>query len=218
MVAKKSSTYIALTALLAFLIAYTFSMRYRRIETTLLPSFAPIPSSISGYESFDEQVDKATLTTLRADAVLFRTYLSPGKPEIWLFIGFFASPQENSQIHSPRHCYPGAGWTILSERKISITAEDDSHEATLLKIENGQEKHLVLYWFESADGAIPNEFALKWNQMKNSLLGRNRSTAFVRFSMKLEPEENEQAAAESLARFAASLLKSIEISMALQKG
>jgi hypothetical protein len=56
---------------------------------------------------------------------------------------------------------------------------------------------------------MTNEFALKWNQMKNSLLARPQATAFVRFSMDATGRA-ESASRNDLARFAGALAPHIE--------
>jgi EpsI family protein len=200
--AAKRTTRGTLIALLVALIAYTYAMRYRRVDAPAPPALERIPGQAAGYTAEDEAVGGAVIDLLGADATLFRTYRRAGEPTIWLFVAYFASPQEHSQIHSPKHCYPGAGWNILAEGTSRIVVGGVPRSARNLVISNGAERHFVLYWFLSADGVLADEFALKWSQMKSSLLGRSRATVFIRFSMELGADEDAREAARSIARFA----------------
>ena len=210
MVATKHTAYGALIVLLASLIAYTYAMRYRRVEAPSPPAFDGIPLLAAGRTADEGAIDQLTIDVLRADAALFRTYRGEGVRPISLFIGYFASPQEHSQIHSPKNCYPGAGWTIVAEGTSAIVVGGAECAATNIVISNGIERHFVLYWYLAADEALADEFALKWSQMKSSLLGRRRATAFIRFSTEIEENGDAAEAERSLARFAQTLAPYIE--------
>ena len=195
--------------LLAALIAYTYALRYREIESPPAPLLDSIPTEIGAFRGSNETEDPEALKLLGADATLFRTYRSDSGRVAWLFIGYFGTPHENSQIHSPKHCYPGAGWTILDEESARIALGSREIAVKSLAISDGVRTHYILYWFSSADGIITTEFALKWNQMKNSLLARPQATAFVRFSIDVTGEA-ESASRNDLVRFAEALAPHIE--------
>jgi len=202
-------SHLIISLLLAALIAYTYALRYRDLESPPVPPLDFIPTEIGTFMGANETEDPEALRVLGADATLFRTYRSDTGRVAWLFIGYFGTQHENSQIHSPKHCYPGSGWNVLEEGTTRIALGDGEIPARTLVISDGVRSHHILYWFSSADGIITNEFALKWNQMKNSLLARPRATAFVRFSMDATGRA-ESASRNDLARFAGALAPHIE--------
>ena len=194
---------------LGALIAYTYALRYRVVESPPAPALDSVPSEIGGFTGLTEAQGPEALELLGADATLFRTYRGDSGRVAWLFIGYFGTQHENSQIHSPKHCYPGAGWNIIKEGSTRVALGDGEIPAKSLAISNGVRTHYILYWFSSADGIVTNEFALKWNQMKNSLLARPQATAFVRFSIDASGL-GETASRNDLARFAGTLAPRIE--------
>jgi len=200
----KRRRYGFIIVLLAVLIAYTHALRSRDIETSRAPFLGSLPEEIGGYTGLIEAEDPEALKLLDADETLFRRYRNDSGRTVWLYIGYFAAPHENSQIHSPKHCYPAAGWNILTEGSTSILLGEGKVAVRHLVISNGVEKHAILYWYSCADGILTNEFALKLNQMKNSLLSRSQATAFVRFSTQLTGGE-EAGAERDLVRFAEAL-------------
>jgi EpsI family protein len=201
--------YIVVIPLLAVLVAYTYALRYRDVERPPAPALDSIPARLGDFTGTDETEEAETLELLGADATLFRTYRGDSGLLVWLFVGYFGRQHENSQIHSPKHCYPGAGWVILDEGSTGISLAGDTVRIKYLTISDGVKTHDILYWFSSADGILTNEFALKWHQMKSSLLGRPQATAFVRFSID-EADEQAGTARSDLVRFAEALAPFID--------
>lgn len=202
--------YAVIIPLFAALIVYTFALRYRAPEAPPAPDLDSLPRAAGDYAGVDESLDARNLEVLGSDKALFRTYRRGAESESWLFIGYFGSQQENSQIHSPKHCYPGSGWNILEEGRTQIPIDGAGLAAKHLVISDGVETLFIIYWFASANGTLTNEFALKWNQMKNSLLGRPQETAFVRFSTLLPGGEGDPGAKNELAALAGLLAPHIE--------
>jgi len=183
----------AVVMVTAALCAYTWALRLRAAPAPAPPRFERIPGGSSGYTARDEYIPPPSLVELGADTTLARTYIDATGNEIELFIGYFATQQERSQIHSPKHCYPGSGWDILSEGSLMLQLPGRAEQVRRLMISDGIERRLVVYWFTMQGRVIPNEFALKWNQMTSALLGRPQSAAFVRFSVELRPGREEEA-------------------------
>jgi EpsI family protein len=181
----RTSRLLALIAAMLILGAYTFKLRHRHHSDTVMPDLSSIPEKAGDFSSRDEMIPPGSLATLGADTTLARRYVSPSGMVIELFIGYFSHQQQNSQIHSPKHCYPGSGWDIAKEGKVRISLSGKEAMVKQLVISYGDERQMVIYWFEMGGKVIPDEFALKYNQMKNAILSRTQSAAFVRFSAQI---------------------------------
>lgn len=200
---------IILIVMLGALTVYTYMLRYRDTGKVPAPSLAVIPKSVSGYHATDEYIEPASLRLLGADATLARSYRNSSGSTVELFLGFFAAQQENSQIHSPKHCYPGAGWDILSEGSIDVRLKAGTFPVKRLIISDGEKRQLVIYWFFMQGRVVPNEFALKYQQMKSALLSKPQAASFIRFSAAL-PDGGEDSTQESLTGFITDLAVYIE--------
>jgi len=198
---KRASTVLLV---LAVLCAYTWWIRLRGAEPSAAPDLGSIPSSVAGFESRTGRLPPESLRMLGADATLARTYTSPSGARIDLFIGWFAEQQENSQIHSPKHCYPGSGWDIIDESSSVLRISGERARVRRLLISDGEETRLVIYWFSMHGKVIPGEFSLKWNQMTSSLLSRPQSASFIRFST-IIPQGRLDPAGDDLVRFVEEL-------------
>jgi EpsI family protein len=203
----REGRYLICIGLLAALTIYTYSLRYRSTGESSLPLLERIPKEVVGFACTEETPDADALG-LGADATLFRVYRDGMGREVSLFVGCFGAPSENSQIHSPKHCYPGAGWSLVDESSTEILLIGKRCRIASLIISDGARRSAVLYWFSSYDAVLTNEFALKWDQMKSALLGRPRTTAFVRFSTAI-PEGRDNETRGELARFAEALAPGI---------
>lgn len=132
----------------------------------------------------DETMDDAFLDVLRAREVLFRTY-DPGADEpVWLFLGYFDRQKEGSQVHSPRHCYPGSGWNIEGEMEAPAAWRDGLLRA--LVVNNGIETRLVCFWYQTPFGIEGSVFRLKLALTRQALSGRPQDVVFASVSTPID--------------------------------
>ena len=132
----------------------------------------------------NEQIDADFLGVLKAKEVVFRTYTAGAQIPVWMFIGYFDRQKEGSQVHSPIHCYPGSGWSIVSERAVS--AQWGGEKIRGLVVSDGFERRLVYYWYQTPGKVIGDVIGLKLQLTKNAILRRAQEVVFVRLSTPLE--------------------------------
>jgi len=111
------------------------------------PAFADLP------------LDARFLEMLRAEEVVFRTYAPETEAPVWVFLGYFDRQKEGSQVHSPRHCYPGSGWSVLGEARVQAPWGGDRIRE--LTVSDGTQTRIVYYWFQTPQGVIDSVFGLK---------------------------------------------------------
>ena len=191
---------VILIIVLLALTSFTYTQRYRDAEMPNLPDLGLIPEEIGGYNSTTNQLAPRTIKMLGVDTTLARNYYNLRKQEIEFYLGFFLKQQKHSQIHSPKHCYPGSGWDIQKENSIILHPEGKKISAKTILISNKQERRMIVYWFYINKKIITNEFALKWEQMKCSLQGRAQPAVFIRFSVIL-PHGKEKNAERDITEF-----------------
>jgi EpsI family protein len=208
----KRSSLISLIAVFAVLAAYTYLLRYREVNLTGTPDLDLIPERVDEYTSRSFELGTGSLEVLGADTTLVRKYSSEGGEDIEFFMGFFRTQQENSQIHSPKHCYPGSGWDIIRENSIELGSGNGAVGARSILLSDGSVKRLVVYLFYINERTITDEFSLKWEQMKLALLGKPQAAAFIRFSVIL-PSGKEEEALKELEGFIMKVRPKIDLSL-----
>lgn len=201
-----------LLIILSALVAYTYILRYRDVVPPPLPDLSGIPSGIGDYASTDNHQPAEALRLLGADATVSRSYRNSEGHTVQFFLGYFVKQQENSQIHSPKHCYPGSGWNIVRESSVRLRLAGNEVPVKDLVISDGKDVQEVVYWFDTQGGVITDEFVLKWYQMKSALLRKPQAAAFIRFSTEISPASPERSRGE-LIRFIESITPLITTSL-----
>jgi EpsI family protein len=128
----------------------------------------------------DEALDADFLDVLRAREVLFRIYDPDADEPVWVFLGYFDRQKEGSQVHSPRHCYPGAGWNI--EQELRVPAAWRSGELPALIVNDGTERRLVCFWYQTPFAIEDDVFRLKLSLTKQALMRRPQDVVFASVS------------------------------------
>jgi len=177
-------TVVITCAMITLLGGFGNYLRYTSRAPDSVPQLEAIPFELSGYFGDERRFDSASYEVLKADTSTLRLYNGPGGQRFWLFVAYFSSQEYGSQIHSPKHCLPGGGWKLDKVEPFRMALPDGTfinmYRLTILKDDM---KELMFYWFETRSGSITNEFELKWDLMKNSILLRPTDAAFVRLTV-----------------------------------
>ena len=129
----------------------------------------------------DETLDAEFREMLQAREVLYRTYGSGTEVPVWVFLAYFDRQREGSQVHSPRHCYPGSGWGIEDELVMPAGWRDGNVNA--LVVNNGVARRLVCYWYQVPGGIIADVFRLKLALMARALRGHPQEAVYGNVSV-----------------------------------
>ena len=80
------------------------------------------PRQFGNWTDEDKAIDDETLKILKPSDYLQRVYQNPQETQdITLFIPYYLSQRAGEAPHSPQHCLPGAGWTPIENRHITLT-------------------------------------------------------------------------------------------------
>jgi len=175
--------------------AYAADLRANRGTHAAIPDLRQLPSEVGEWTSVDLPVDEKAAAVLAADVQLERHYRRSDGVVVYLVVAYFAEQQVNSQIHSPRHCVPGGGWTIQSIEGEDVPLDGTVQPTTRMRVRNarGADDVDLYYWFCTQAGTATGEYALKWDLVKSSLARAPTNAAFVRFH---GPAENREAILE----------------------
>ena len=191
---------VVLLLALALALGLGPALAARRAHPASPAALEAIPLNVGDITGVEDHLDDEIADMLQATQSLIRSYRQ-GEHPYWLFVGYFAQQRFGSQIHSPRHCYPGSGWNILSETHDERLG---GHSGELL-IQRDKERRVVLYQYLTHGGATTSEFRLKAELALASLLGRPLDAAFLRYSTQLAPDETADQALDRLTVFAQTL-------------
>lgn len=148
-------------------------------------------------------VEPEVQAVLKADDTLSRHYARPGVPQgAGLFIAFFRTQRGGVAPHSPKNCLPGNGWVAEKSTIIPITVPGRSTpvEANYYVVQKGDNKSVVIYWYQSHGRTVADEYKAKFYVMSDAIQFNRTDTALVRITVAVGPDGVE-AAAEAAKEF-----------------
>ena len=199
----RSPAALAATALLVVQAALLYSAI--RPETMVPgPPLAQMPLTLGAWQFAQEGViDQESLDVLKADDILNRVYRS-GAQGAYLFVAAFRSQRNGKAPHSPKNCLPGSGWTPLNSGEIAIdTGTAGPITVNRYVVAHGDERSLVLYWYQSRDRVVANEYKAKFWVVADAIQFNRTDTALVRVVVPIQ-NRDEDAAARSAVDFVKS--------------
>lgn len=168
-----------------FLLVQT-AVLYSSIRPEYVPPSQPLanlPRQIGTWAMTQESfVDKDTEDVLKADDTLSRVYKNEANgAEADLWVAAFRTQRTGKAPHSPKNCLPGNGWTQQSSDDYPV---DVGLAAPIVVnryvIEHGQDRELVLYWYQSRDRVVADEFKAKFWVVADAIRLNRTDTALVR--------------------------------------
>ncbi len=182
------------------------SVVYSSIRQEYIPTSRPlaeVPRQLGSWQFLQEGVvDAETMAVLQADDTLDRTY-TDGKVAANLFVAGFRSQRSGKAPHSPKNCLPGSGWLPLDDRIISIdSGRGVPIEVNRYVIAHGDNRSLVLYWYQSRDRAVASEYKAKFWVVADAMRYNRTDTALIRVVIPIQnkDEVTAQRAAEAFVK------------------
>jgi EpsI family protein len=179
----KSTPARVLTAAMLLQIA-GFVAVSRREAVPIARPLAEFPSRLGAWSLVQEsEVDPETLEVMRADDVLSRTYADAARGRgASLFVAFFKSQRAGQAPHSPKNCLPGAGWAASESDVLAIPVAGRAQPIVVNRyvVSKGEDKSVVLYWYQSRDRVIASEYRAKVYLVADAIRYNRTDTALVR--------------------------------------
>lgn len=156
----------------------------------------------------DQRFDNETLRVLRASDYLLRDYRSSDGQVANFYVGYYASQRDGVTYHSPLNCLPGAGWVMSNPGRVTISpAGRSSFLANRYLIQNGDQKELLVYWYQGRGRTLASEYWGKIYAVVDSVRLRRSDGAMVRVTVPVRKSEADALrAAVDLSATAATVL------------
>jgi EpsI family protein len=166
-----------------------------RVSRRALSEF---PAEVGGWRQAgrDTRFDAATEAVLRADDYVSRDYAAGGHTAS-LYVGYYATQRTGATYHSPLNCLPGSGWTLNEPSTVEVrpVGGREPFRANSFVIEHGEERMLMLYWYQGRGRAVASEYADKAYTVFDSIRRRRSDGAMVRVLVPFRGSEREAASA-----------------------
>jgi EpsI family protein len=138
----------------------------------------------------DQVLDAPTLQVLRATDYLMRDFRRTDGQSANLYVGYYLTQRDGASYHSPLNCLPGSGWTLNEPGKVSLAGPNgSSFTANKYVIQNGEQKSLMLYWYQGRGRAVASEYWGKIYTVIDSVRLRRSDGAMVRVTVPMDGSE-----------------------------
>ena len=176
----KSPAALVVTVLL---LAHAFLL-YSSIRPEFIPDSRPlseVPAWLGPWRMVQEiAIEREIQEVLQADDTLNRVYRE-GDRQATIFVAAFKSQKTGKAPHSPKNCLPGSGWLPVSSGTMDIDVNGPVPiRVNRYVIAHGEDQGLVLYWYQSRDRVVANEFEAKFWVMVDAMRLNRTDTALVR--------------------------------------
>jgi EpsI family protein len=179
-----------------------------------LPLQAPlnssVPAQLQGFRGRDVPVSAEEQRVAGMTDYVMRVYQAPAASvgtaaasAFSVYVGYYASQTHGKTIHSPKNCLPGAGWEALTQHVETLPTAGGPVKVNRYLLQRGQERALVLYWYQGRGRIAANEYRVKLDLLRDAALRGRSDEALVRVIVPVRRSERE---ALELARRAAQEL------------
>lgn len=171
---------------------------------------AAVPREIAGAIGRDIALSMEEAKAVAATNYLVRDYHgsdSGSELRFSVYVGYYDRQTQGRTIHSPKNCLPGAGWEPLASRPETLTIAVGTVTVNRYLLQKGQQRALVLYWYQGRGRVAWNEYRVKWNLLRDAALRRRSDEALVRIVVPVTTTEADAAALAT--RVARSMVPSV---------
>lgn len=175
----------------------------RQVEMPLAgPLDRALPDSLFGLGSRDQTISPAERQVSGVSDYVLRIYGSDtDSVRLSIYVGYYEAQSQGKTIHSPKNCLPGAGWEPVESRPLTIPLANGELTVNRYLLEKGNSRAIVYYWYQGRGRTAWNEYAVKWELLRDKALHGRSEEALVRIVVPLRPGAPD--AADSIATSAA---------------
>jgi EpsI family protein len=168
-----------------------------------IPPLRNLPAQMGGWRLSSEQaLEPEVEAYLKPDSYVLRNYDNrTANASINLFVAYFKSLQNSYGPHSPKVCLPGSGWLVRSSsiRPLPVPGRAEGIPVNEYVMEKGNDKILVLYWYQNDRNIWAEEFKAKLTLLPDLIRYKRSDVSLVRLVAPLRGDDSTQEMANSQA-------------------
>lgn len=148
-----------------------------------VPPVAPVRTvapDYGGYAVSDQTLSKEEIRVAGMTDYAARVYKRDNVVAFTTLVSYYDRQMQGHTIHSPRNCLPGAGWEVLSPGTRELDVNGSRHVVNHYTLKNGPLTAVVLYWYQGRGRIVADEYAVKWNLLRDAAFLGHTEEALVR--------------------------------------
>lgn len=209
--------------LLGFGAVFTVGVDTQRALDLRAPLDGVVPRRVAEYEGREVALPPAQARAAGFDDYLLRQYTEPagpdgagpdrtaGAPWFSLYVGYYGQQMQGRTIHSPKNCLPGAGWEALAHGTATVPLAEGPVTVNRYLLQRDDDRALVLYWYQGRGRVAWNEYAVKWDLLRDAALEGRSDEALVRIVVPITGSE--ESALELAVSAASEVIPALETAL-----
>jgi EpsI family protein len=173
-----------LTAVLLLQAGAFYAIASRAERAPLVAPLGLFPRAFGGWTmARDVPIEKEVQDILKADDAMNRVYVNPSRTDYaFLFVAYFKTQRYGQAPHSPKNCLPGSGWEPVQtgRQTIGVSGWNTPIVVNRYVVEHGDDKSVVLYWYQTHNRIIASEYWAKFWLVVDSIRYRRSDTSLVK--------------------------------------
>jgi EpsI family protein len=185
-----------------------------------VPLASPLPAvlaNLAGYRIQEQKISTDEQRVAGMSEYVARIYWRDSLPMFSTFVSYYERQTQGKTIHSPRNCLPGAGWEVLTAGTHEVETDGKKHLLNRYLLKNGASSAVVFYWYQGRGRIVADEYAVKWNLLRDAALAGHTEEALVRVVVPIRRSRTPGDAAEEKRLIAEASALGAEISARLTK-
>jgi EpsI family protein len=147
----------------------------------LIAPLATILPYMPGYRAQEQRLSEDERKVAGMNTYVARAFWQDSVPAFSIFVSYYERQTQGSTIHSPRNCLPGAGWDVIANGTAALDAGNRKEVVNRYVLRNEQgATAVVFYWYQGRGRVVANEYAVKWNLLRDAALAGHTEEALVR--------------------------------------
>ena len=172
----------------------TFGVKSQRSLALRQPLAEAVPLDIEGFDGRDlslsaDEIEVAGVSNYLSRVFVRRDTTVRASHYFTLYVGYYDRQTSGKTIHSPKNCLPGSGWEPLTSQSAQIATPSGTVVVNRYLIQKGRDQALVLYWYQGRGRVASNEYAVKWDLVRDAALRRRSDEALVRVVVPIRGSE-----------------------------
>lgn len=160
-------------------------------EQIIMPPLAPMSSLPDTYENLVGSpltVSEDEQRVAGMSDYVMRVFGPDSMYKFSVYVGYYDHQVQGKTIHSPKNCLPGAGWEVMENEKVPLSAAGMDGQATRVILGNQGTRALVYYWYQGRDRIEANEYTVKWDLLRDAAMYGRTEEALVRIVVPMVPD------------------------------
>ena len=178
-------------------VALNWNARSQAAITLATPLSSVLPA-LPGYRVQAQRLSADEQRVAGMSAYVARVYWRDSVPAFTTFVSYYARQTQGKTIHSPKNCLPGAGWEVLTTGTEAVKVDGQTQVLNRTLLKNGPATAVVYYWYQGRGRIVANEYAVKWNLLRDAAVLGHTEEALVRVVVPVQrarrPDDQREAA------------------------